>query len=88
MASGLGIRLRRLHSGPGSRTPTPLIGCLSLSDNTRKGDVMAQQEKCAHPACSCSVDPNGPFGKYCSEHCKKAGGMTELRCGCHHDGCK
>jgi hypothetical protein len=48
---------------------------------------MAQQEKCAHPSCSCSVVPNGPFGKYCSEHCKKAGGMTELRCGCNHVDC-
>lgn len=49
---------------------------------------MAQQEPCAHPGCSCSVPPGGEFGKYCSEHCKKAKGMTELRCGCHHPDCK
>jgi len=44
-------------------------------------------QKCAHPGCSCSVPDKGPFGKYCSEHCKDAGDMTELRCGCHHAGC-
>jgi hypothetical protein len=33
------------------------------------------------------VAPNGPFGKYCSEHCKEAAGITELRCTCHHAGC-
>jgi hypothetical protein len=43
--------------------------------------------KCAHPACSCEVAPNGPYGTYCSEHCKEAGKITELRCGCHHAGC-
>ena len=43
--------------------------------------------KCAHPACSCTVEENSEFGKYCSEHCKKAGNITELRCGCHHPGC-
>jgi hypothetical protein len=44
-------------------------------------------EKCAHPACSCTVQEHGEFGKYCSEHCKKAGNIVELRCGCHHQGC-
>ncbi len=50
--------------------------------------VMAQAQACAHPGCSCSVPAHGEFGKYCSEHCKKAAGMTELRCGCHHADCK
>ena len=49
---------------------------------------MTQPQPCAHPGCSCSVPANGEFGKYCSEHCKKAAGMTELRCGCHHADCK
>jgi hypothetical protein len=44
-------------------------------------------QKCAHPACNCTVEANGPYGKYCSEHCKDAGQITELRCGCRHPGC-
>jgi hypothetical protein len=43
--------------------------------------------KCAHPACNCTVTEKSEFGKYCSEHCKEAGKITELRCGCHHAGC-
>jgi hypothetical protein len=43
--------------------------------------------KCAHPACSCTVTEKGEFGKYCSEHCKEAGKITELRCQCRHPGC-
>jgi hypothetical protein len=43
--------------------------------------------KCAHPACDCTVDGKGEFGKYCSEHCKQAGQITALRCECHHKGC-
>jgi hypothetical protein len=43
--------------------------------------------KCAHPACSCSVAKGGPYGKYCSEHCKEKGQTTELRCECRHPGC-
>ena len=35
-------------------------------------------EQCAHPACSCLVAAKGEFGKYCSEHCQEARGMTEL----------
>lgn len=45
-------------------------------------------EKCAHPACECLVDKGGKFGKYCSEHCKHAGKITELRCDCQHPGCR
>jgi hypothetical protein len=43
--------------------------------------------KCAHAACICTVPEKGPFGKYCSEHCKEAAKITELRCGCQHTGC-
>jgi hypothetical protein len=49
---------------------------------------MADSAPCAHPACTCTVAPHGPFGKYCSEHCKQKGDMTELRCGCNHPGCR
>ena len=45
-------------------------------------------EKCAHPACLCMVDKKGEYGKYCSDHCKKAGDVTELRCGCMHPECR
>jgi hypothetical protein len=48
---------------------------------------MTTSTKCAHPACQCSVGANGPFGKYCSEHCKEAGELSELRCECGHPGC-
>ena len=46
------------------------------------------QEKCAHPACDCMVSSGGPFGKFCSEHCKHAGQITELRCDCQHAECR
>lgn len=44
--------------------------------------------KCAHPVCACMVPPNGPHGKYCSEHCKQAGDKIELRCDCQHPDCR
>jgi len=34
------------------------------------------------------VEPHGPFGKYCSDHCKQAGQKTELRCDCQHPPCR
>ena len=43
--------------------------------------------KCAHPACNCTVAKGGPFGKYCSEHCKEARDIIELHCDCKHPGC-
>jgi len=49
---------------------------------------MAKSQQCAHPGCSCTVEASSEFGKYCSEHCKDAKGMTELRCGCNHPGCR
>lgn len=49
---------------------------------------MPQPQQCAHPGCSCIVVPNGEFGKYCSEHCKEAKDLTELRCGCNHPACR
>ena len=43
--------------------------------------------KCAHPACSCKVTKDGPYGKYCSEYCKEMGQITELSCRCKHPAC-
>jgi hypothetical protein len=49
---------------------------------------MAGQMKCAHPACQCTVEPKGRFGKYCSDHCRQAGDKIELRCDCQHPPCR
>jgi len=48
---------------------------------------MREAAKCAHEACECTVPPHGPFGKYCSDHCREAHGFAAFRCGCHHDEC-
>jgi hypothetical protein len=49
---------------------------------------MAEPKKCAHPACDCTVADGSPYGKYCSDYCKRAGQQTELHCNCHHLGCR
>jgi hypothetical protein len=49
---------------------------------------MADVNKCAHPACNCTVTKGGEFGKYCSEHCKKKADQIELRCDCRHPVCR
>ena len=49
---------------------------------------MAEPAKCAHPSCECTMPVKGPYGKYCSEHCKEAGDITELHCNCQHDECR
>jgi hypothetical protein len=49
---------------------------------------MSDPNKCAHPACNCIVSAEGKYGKYCSEHCKEAGGETEIRCDCQHGPCR
>ena len=49
---------------------------------------MADPAKCAHPSCECLVTSKGQYGKYCSEVCKEAGQITELRCNCQHDACR
>jgi hypothetical protein len=49
---------------------------------------MAGPMKCAHPSCQCIVEPKGPHGKYCSDHCKQAGDKIELRCDCQHPPCR
>jgi hypothetical protein len=49
---------------------------------------MAEPTKCAHPSCNCTVDKGGPYGKYCSEYCKKSRDSTELHCNCQHAACR
>jgi hypothetical protein len=49
---------------------------------------MTDPQKCAHPACTCRVPADGPFGKFCSEHCQEAKDLTELKCDCKHPGCR
>ena len=49
---------------------------------------MTNERKCAHPACECVVAPKGPYGKYCSEECKRAGQISELHCNCLHPECR
>jgi hypothetical protein len=51
-------------------------------------DTTGPKVKCAHEACECFVAPSGPSGKYCSEECRRAGHMTELRCNCQHPECR
>jgi hypothetical protein len=45
---------------------------------------MAENQKCAHPACNCMA-PKGD--KYCSTYCHDAGSTVELTCNCGHPGC-
>lgn len=45
-------------------------------------------DKCSHEACKCSVQPDGPFGKFCSQHCQDTHDVAELECDCGHPGCK
>jgi hypothetical protein len=49
---------------------------------------MTDPTKCAHPTCKCLVSKDSPHGKYCSEHCKEAADLTELRCDCKHPTCR
>lgn len=45
---------------------------------------MADQNKCAHPACTCTTQKGE---KYCSTYCHDAGNTIELSCNCGHPGC-
>ncbi len=49
---------------------------------------MTPPKKCAHPACRCTVAENGQFGEYCSDRCREAKKMNELRCECGHPDCE
>jgi hypothetical protein len=48
--------------------------------------MSSESKKCAHPACKCMVPPHE--GAYCSQYCKDAKKMTEMACGCPHEGCR
>jgi hypothetical protein len=45
---------------------------------------MAENKKCAHPACNCMATKDS---KYCSQYCQDAKGTLEIECGCGHAGC-
>ena len=43
-----------------------------------------RNKKCAHPPCSCEVTE----GKYCSAECEAMEKTPDIKCLCHHPGCK
>ncbi len=46
---------------------------------------MAEEKKCAHPACICTPAKDS---KYCSTYCEDAGtDDVEISCDCGHTGC-
>lgn len=45
---------------------------------------VAEQNKCAHPICTC---PAAEGSKYCSPNCEAAKGQTDIACDCGHSGC-
>ena len=70
--------------------------CLHLRIEERLDDVRfkgepdmnaTDQEKCAHPQCSCPVSQGE---EYCSEACEisAAGSETKGECGCNHPQCE
>jgi hypothetical protein len=56
--------------------------------NNQRGDdfFMADDNKCDHENCSCSV---GEDEDYCSPQCEAAhsDGLTAIKCDCGHNGC-
>lgn len=44
----------------------------------------AADNKCAHPACSCT---KGKESDYCSQTCKEAADLIEIACQCGHPNC-
>src|SRR3954452_19028281 len=48
------------------------------------GGNMADNKKCAHPACSCQAREGS---NYCSTYCEGAGKTPEITCQCGHPGC-
>ena len=45
---------------------------------------MAENKKCAHPACNCQARKDS---RYCSQDGEDATGTLEIECGCGHAGC-
>src|SRR5579863_4787983 len=61
------------------------FGSLAVLDSNSSLEVpMAENQKCAHPACNCIVTEHH---KYCSEYCHDARETVELSCNCGHPGC-
>ena len=46
---------------------------------------MADNKKCAHPNCSCTV---GDGKKYCSPQCEAMEKTPDVDCKCGHPGCQ
>ena len=63
-------------------------GLVAITGEVDRRCEVSDAKKCAHPACECTVQPGGIFGKYCSDHCKQAGDRVELRCDCQHPACR
>ena len=45
---------------------------------------MADNKKCAHPACHCQAREGSD---YCSAFCEGAGKTPDIQCGCGHPDC-
>src|SRR5262245_15098309 len=80
---------RRAVSALASSYPALSLSCSLNGRRVRRyGGRYGWNHEMRPPACNCTIDPKGPFGKYCSEHCKQAGDKTELRCDCQHAPCR
>src|SRR5262249_46836174 len=88
------VRLTRLFS---SGPYTILKGCVrnllrqdrepssKKASPNRKELPVADNKKCAHPNCSCTVADGR---KYCSPQCETMEHTPEVDCKCGHAGCK
>ena len=47
-------------------------------------NIEQAKQKCAHPACRCTV---GDDQRYCSQFCEDAGDEVDISCDCGHPGC-
>jgi hypothetical protein len=45
---------------------------------------MKQEEKCAHPSCSCPRDKDS---RYCGAYCEGAAKTPDIQCSCGHPNC-
>ena len=63
------------------------FGCrYSINLNRRaKEEIMADEQKCKNPPCTCKPQPGG---KYCSASCEGTGDTIELDCDCSHEECQ
>jgi citrate lyase beta subunit len=80
-----GLTLAELHTKSFAKL---LANRRSLSSAAVQSGPIAEPQKCVHPSCECRVVRDGPHWPHCSEHCKEAADMTELRCDCQHPECR